>query len=86
MVKSMLEIGERIVNKIVHTLELPSYLASTFWNQSRWKEVEERDVQVMGGEKSECSVSNILDTLTSQANLASTFQHVFHPVNIIRSN
>ena len=47
-------------------------LASTFWNQGRWKEVEELEVQVME------TSSRVLgeehpDTLTSMANLGHTY-------------
>ncbi|KAF6787063.1 Kinesin light chain 5, partial [Colletotrichum sojae] len=54
------------------TLTSMANLASTFWNQGRWKEAEELDVRVM-----ETSLRVLgeehPDTLTSMNNLASTF-------------
>lgn len=44
-------------------------LASTFWNQGRWKGAEELEAQVMETRKREHS-----DTLTSMNNLVFTFK------------
>ncbi len=49
-------------------------LASTYWNQGRWKEVEELEVQVMEIRKMVLGQENS-STLTSMANLASTYQN-----------
>jgi hypothetical protein len=46
-------------------------LASTFWNQGRWKEADELEVQVMETKKKVLGLKHS-DTLTSIANLAST--------------
>ena len=47
-------------------------LASTFWNQGRWKAAEELFVQVMETSSKVLGAEHP-DTLTSMANLASTF-------------
>jgi hypothetical protein len=47
-------------------------LASTFWQQGRWKEAEELQVQVMETSKRVLGAEHT-DMLTSIANLASTF-------------
>ena len=47
-------------------------LASTFWNQGRWKEAEELELQVMEMRKRVLGMEHSA-TLTSMANLASTF-------------
>ena len=49
-------------------------LASTFWNQGRWKEAEELFVQVMETRKRVLREEHP-DTLTSMANLASTYRN-----------
>ena len=49
-------------------------LASTFWNQGRWKEAEELEVQVMKTRNRELGQEHP-DTLTSMANLASTYRN-----------
>ena len=54
------------------TLTSMANLASTFWNQGRWKEAEELDVQVMETRKRVLGLEHP-STLTSMANLASTF-------------
>jgi hypothetical protein len=56
------------------TLTSINNLASTFWNQGRWKEAEELDVQVMETRKRVLGLEH-LDTLTSMANLASTYRN-----------
>ena len=48
-------------------------LASTFWNQGRWKEAEELDVQVMETRKRVLGEEHP-DTLTSMNNLAFTWK------------
>ena len=47
-------------------------LALTFWNQGRWKEAEELEVQVIETFKRVLSQEH-QDALTSMANLSSTF-------------
>jgi tetratricopeptide (TPR) repeat protein len=47
-------------------------LASTYSNQGRWKEAEELEVQVMETRKRVLGQKHP-DTLTSMANLASTY-------------
>ena len=54
------------------TLNSMANLASTFWNQGRWKEAEELEVQVMETRKRVLGLEHP-STLTSMANLASTF-------------
>ena len=54
------------------TLTSMANLASTYWNQGRWKEAEELDVQVMETRKRMLGAEHP-DTLTSMANLASTY-------------
>ena len=49
-------------------------LASAFWNQGRWKEAEELEVQVMEVRKRVLGQEHP-DTLTSMGNLASTFSY-----------
>jgi len=46
-----------------------SNLASTYWNQGRWNNAEQLDVQVMDMSKKLLGT----DTLTYMANLASTY-------------
>ena len=53
---------------------IKSNLASTFWNQGRWKEAEELLVQVMETFKRVLGQEHP-DTLTSMANLASTYRN-----------
>jgi Tetratricopeptide repeat len=48
-------------------------LASTFWNQGRWEDAEELDVQVMETRKGVLGAEHP-STLTSMANLASTYR------------
>ncbi|KZL79726.1 tpr domain protein, partial [Colletotrichum incanum] len=48
-------------------------LASTYWNQGRWKEAEELEVRVMEMRKRVLGDEHP-DTLTSIANLASTYR------------
>jgi hypothetical protein len=47
-------------------------LALTYWNQGRWKEAEELQVQVMQMSKRMLTDKHP-DTLTSMANLAATY-------------
>ena len=54
------------------TLASMANLASTFWNQGRWKEAEELEVQVMETRKRVLGQDHP-STLTSMNNLASTF-------------
>jgi hypothetical protein len=54
------------------TLTRMGNLASTFWNQGRWKEAEELNVQVIETRKRVLGEEHP-STLTSMANLASTF-------------
>ena len=54
------------------TLTSMGNLASTVWNQGRWKEAEELDVQVMDTRKRMLGLEHP-DTLASMANLAFTF-------------
>jgi hypothetical protein len=58
-----------------HNLDLTSManLASTFWNQGRWKEAEELEVQVMETRKRVLGAEHP-DTLTSMNNLAFTWK------------
>jgi len=49
-------------------------LASTFWNQGRWREAEELEVQVMETRKRVLGVEHP-STLTSMANLESTYRN-----------
>ncbi|KZL81689.1 kinesin light chain 3, partial [Colletotrichum incanum] len=49
-------------------------LASTFWNQGRWEEAEKLFVQVMETRKTKLGADHP-DTLTSMANLASTYRN-----------
>jgi hypothetical protein len=48
-------------------------LASTYWNQGRWEEAEELEVQVMESRKTKLGADHP-DTLTSMANLAITWK------------
>jgi hypothetical protein len=48
-------------------------LASTYWNQSRWVEAEQLEVQVMETRKIKLGADHP-DTLTSMANLAFTWK------------
>src|SRR5947207_15189382 len=57
-----------------YTLSSMANLASTFWNQGRWKEAEELDVQVMETFKRVVGAEHP-STLTSTANLASTYRN-----------
>ena len=54
------------------TLTSMANLAPTYWNQRRWKEAEELDVQVVETFKRVLRREHP-STLTSMANLASTF-------------
>ena len=54
------------------TLTSIANLASTYWNQDRWKEAEGLEVQVMETRKRVLGIEHP-DTLTSIANLASTY-------------
>jgi len=68
-----MEMSLRVLREeYLDTLTSIANLASTFWNQGRWKEAEELEVQVM-----EISLrvlrEEYLDTLTSIVNLVSTF-------------
>ena len=54
------------------TLTSMANLASTFWNQGRWKEAEELEVQVMETRKRVLGLEHP-STLTSMAKLASTY-------------
>ncbi len=54
------------------TLTSMANLASTIWDQGRWKEAEELEVQVMETRKRVLGLEHP-STLTSMANLASTF-------------
>nr|XP_036584338.1 Kinesin light chain 5 [Colletotrichum truncatum]KAF6793856.1 Kinesin light chain 5 [Colletotrichum truncatum] len=56
------------------TLTSMANLASTFWNQGRWKEAEELDVRVMETRKRVLGEEHP-DTMTSIANLASTYRN-----------
>jgi hypothetical protein len=47
-------------------------LASTYWNQGKWNEAEQLEVQVMDMRKKLLGAEHP-DTLTSMANLASTY-------------
>jgi hypothetical protein len=61
-------------------------LASTYWNQDRWKDAEELFVQVMETSKMKLG-SDHPDTLTSMANLARTYCSQDRPaeaVNLMR--
>ncbi|KDQ53980.1 hypothetical protein JAAARDRAFT_97348, partial [Jaapia argillacea MUCL 33604] len=49
-------------------------LASTYWNQGRWKEAEGLDIAVMEATKRLLGEEHP-NTLTSMANLASTYQN-----------
>ena len=49
-------------------------LVSTYWNQGRWKEAGELEVQVMETRKKLLGAEHP-KTLTSVANLASTYRH-----------
>ena len=49
-----------------------SNLASTYWNQGRWKEAEELEVQVMETRKRLLGAEHP-STLTSMSNLALTY-------------
>jgi hypothetical protein len=55
------------------TLTSMANLASTFWNQGRWKEAEELDVAVMETSKKVLGVDHP-DTLTTMNNLAFTLK------------
>jgi len=55
------------------TLTSMANLASTFWNQGRWKEAEELEVQVMETRKKKLGADHP-DTLTSMNNLAFTWK------------
>jgi hypothetical protein len=48
-------------------------LASTYWNQGRWDEAEQLEVQVMETRKTKLGADHP-DTLTSMANLALTWK------------
>ncbi|KAF6842206.1 Kinesin light chain 5 [Colletotrichum musicola] len=54
------------------TLTSMANLASTYWNQGRWKEAEELEVRVMETRKTVLGEDHP-STLTSMANLASTY-------------
>jgi hypothetical protein len=56
------------------TLSSMSYLASTYWNQGRWSEAEQLQIQVMDMRKKLLGVKH-LDTLISMRNLASTYRN-----------
>ena len=69
----MIETRKRVLGaEHLDTLTSMANLASTFWNQRRWKEAEELFVQVIETRKRVLGAEH-LDTLTSIANLASTF-------------
>ncbi|KAF5854931.1 hypothetical protein ETB97_010614, partial [Aspergillus alliaceus] len=55
-----------------HTLTSMTNLASTYWNQGRWKEAEELQMQAMETRKQVLGPEHP-DTLISMANLASTY-------------
>jgi Tetratricopeptide repeat len=59
------------------TLTSMANLASTFWNQGRWKEAEELEVQVIETSSRVLGAEHP-DTLTSMANLAHIFKHQDH--------
>ena len=63
---------ELLEMEIRNTLNSLGLLASTFWNQGRWKEAEELEVQVMRTSTRVLGEEHP-STLTSMANLASTF-------------
>ena len=56
------------------TLTSMANLASTYWNQGRWKEAKELDVQAMETRKRALGLEHP-STLTSMDNLASTFSN-----------
>ncbi|KAJ5330533.1 hypothetical protein N7476_000316 [Penicillium atrosanguineum] len=56
------------------TLSSMANLASTFWNQGRWSEAEQLQVQVMETRKTKLGADHP-DTLSSMANLAFTWQY-----------
>jgi tetratricopeptide (TPR) repeat protein len=56
------------------TLASKGLLASTFWNQGRWKEAEELNVKVLEMRKRVLGEEH-LDTLSSMASMASTFKN-----------
>jgi hypothetical protein len=55
------------------TLISVANLATTYWNQGRWNEAEQLDIQVMDMRKKLLGAEHP-DTLRSMANLASTYQ------------
>jgi hypothetical protein len=55
------------------TLTSMANLASTLWNQGRWDDAEELEVQVMETRKTKLGADHP-DTLTSMANLAFTWK------------
>jgi tetratricopeptide (TPR) repeat protein len=59
----------------LHEPELTSMakLASTYWDQGRWEEAEELEVQIMETSKAKLGADHP-DTLASMANLASTYR------------
>ncbi|KAK1837700.1 Kinesin light chain 5 [Colletotrichum chrysophilum] len=63
---------ESLGEKHPSTLMSMDNLASTFWNQGRWKEAEELGVRVMETRKRVLGEEH-RDTITSMANLALTF-------------
>ena len=66
----VVEMGERVLG-VEHpdTLTSMANLALAFWNQRRWNEAEELEVQVMETEKRVLGAEHP-STLTSMANLA----------------
>ena len=56
------------------TLTSIANLASTYWNQGRWTEAEQLEVQVMETRKRVLGIDHP-DTLISIANLASTYRN-----------
>ena len=58
------------------TLTSMASLASKYWNQGRWKEAKEPEVQVMGTRKRVLGLEHP-DTLISMANLAFTFWSLY---------
>ena len=69
----VIEISLKVLREeYLDTLTSIANLASTFWNQRRWKEAKELEVQVMEI-SSRALREEYLDTLSSIANLVSTF-------------
>jgi hypothetical protein len=56
------------------TLSSMGNLASTYWNQGRWNEAEQLQIQVMDMRKKLLGAKHP-DTLSSMENLASTYQN-----------